>query len=181
MRKGHISLLLYDFAYITNFLCFQREPSGFISKDSILEGLRRRVEVRGSPGHQEQDNTRKADQGTAVHPQTSTTSRPEKWHDRAMGGATWVMLFRDFLFRESFSFRTFSFLSSCFRIKRETWESPQNLDLAFQFMLLDWQIIKIQQLFYLQHRFIQVCFSLFSPSILVLGFCVFYDVYQIEC
>jgi len=67
MRKGHISLLLCDFAYSTTFPCFQGEHSGFISKDSILGGLRRRVEVRGSPGYQEQGNTGKADQGTAVH------------------------------------------------------------------------------------------------------------------
>ena len=67
MRKGRISLILCDFAYIMTFLYFQGEPSGFISKDSILGGLRRRVEVRGSPEHQKQGNTRKADQGTAVH------------------------------------------------------------------------------------------------------------------
>ena len=59
MRKGHISLLLCNFASISTFLCFQGEPSGFISKDSILRGLRRRVEVRGSLGHQEQGKTRK--------------------------------------------------------------------------------------------------------------------------
>ena len=66
MRKGHISLLLCDFAYIATFLCFQEEPSRFTSKDSILGGLRRRVEVRGSPEHQEQGNTRKTGQGTGV-------------------------------------------------------------------------------------------------------------------
>jgi len=54
MRKTHISLLLCDFAYIMTFLCFQGEPSGFISKDRILGGLSIRVEVRGSLGHQEQ-------------------------------------------------------------------------------------------------------------------------------
>jgi len=32
---------------------------GFTSKDSILGGLRRRAEVRGSLGHQEQGKTRK--------------------------------------------------------------------------------------------------------------------------
>jgi len=49
------------------YLCFQEEPSGFISKDSISEELRRRIEVRGSSGHQEQDNMRKTGQGTAMH------------------------------------------------------------------------------------------------------------------
>jgi len=34
------------------YLCFQGEPSGLISKDSILGEFRRSVEVRGSPGHQ---------------------------------------------------------------------------------------------------------------------------------
>jgi len=67
MRKGYISPLRCDFAYITTYLCFQEEPSGFISKDSILEGLRRGIEVRGSPGHQEQGNTRKIGQDTGVH------------------------------------------------------------------------------------------------------------------
>jgi len=59
MRKGHISLLLCDFAYIMSFLCFQGEPSGFISKDRILGGLSIRVEVRESSWHQEQDKARK--------------------------------------------------------------------------------------------------------------------------
>jgi len=52
MRKGHISLLLRDFSYIMTFLRFQGEPSGFTSKDRILGGLRRRVEVQGSQEHQ---------------------------------------------------------------------------------------------------------------------------------
>jgi len=70
MRKGHISLLLCDFAYITIFLCFQGEPSGFISKVSILGRLRRRVEVRGSAGHQEQGKARETGEartGIKVH------------------------------------------------------------------------------------------------------------------
>ena len=54
MRKGHISLLLCDFAYIMTFLRFQGEPSDFTSKYGILGGSWRRVEVRGSPKHQEQ-------------------------------------------------------------------------------------------------------------------------------
>ena len=65
MRKGHISLLLCDFTYITTFLCLQGEPSGFISKDSILGRLRRRVEVRGRPRHQEQGNTRRTGEARA--------------------------------------------------------------------------------------------------------------------
>jgi len=48
-------------------LCFQEEPSGFISKDHISEGLGRKIEVRGSSGHQEQGNTRQTGQGTGVH------------------------------------------------------------------------------------------------------------------
>ena len=58
MRKGHISLLYAIFAYIMTFLRFQGETSGFTSKNSILGGLRRKVEVRGRPGHQEQGRTR---------------------------------------------------------------------------------------------------------------------------
>jgi len=41
------------------FLCFQEKPSDFVKKGSILEGFRGKVEVQGSPGHQEQGNKRK--------------------------------------------------------------------------------------------------------------------------
>uniref|UniRef100_A0A7C8YQJ6 Uncharacterized protein n=1 Tax=Opuntia streptacantha TaxID=393608 RepID=A0A7C8YQJ6_OPUST len=87
----------------------EEEPSGFISKDSILGGLRRRVEVQGSPGHQEQGNTRKVDQGTAVHPQTSTTSRPEKWHGRAMVVQPGLCCFAIFCFGRVFHSAPFLF------------------------------------------------------------------------
>jgi len=76
-----MSLLLCDFAYITTFLCFQGEPSVFISKVSILGGLRRRVEVRGSLGHQEQGKTRK--RGKARACMKSHGRAPNNRHDRA--------------------------------------------------------------------------------------------------
>ena len=75
MRKGHISLLYAIFAYIMTFLRFQGEPSGFTSKNSILGGLRRKVEVRGRPGHQEQGRTR----------ETEDTRPCIKAHGRAPG------------------------------------------------------------------------------------------------
>ena len=132
MRKGYISLLWCSFAYITTYLCFQEELSGFISTDSISEGLRRRIEVRGSLGHQEQGNTHK----TGARPCTNGAARPswpEKWHSRAgwhdratvhgraKGGDAGISCFRDF-FNGSFSFRTFSFLSSCFRVLERGFE-----------------------------------------------------------
>ena len=59
-----------------------------------------------------------------MHPNTSTTSRPEMWHDLAvLGGMTvplcmaWPCHLHDLsFFGELFHFRTFSFLSSCFRV-----------------------------------------------------------------
>jgi len=45
--------LHYDFSVLSG------KPSGFTSKDSILGGLRRRAEVRGSSGHQDQGKTSK--------------------------------------------------------------------------------------------------------------------------
>jgi len=97
MRKGHISLILCDFAYIMTFLCFQGEPSGFTSKNSILGGLRRKVEVRGSLGHQEQGNAwKRAKHGRASRPHgrapRTRHDQPARhlaragrawWHDRA--------------------------------------------------------------------------------------------------
>ena len=97
MRKGHISLLLCDFAYIMTFLRFQREPSDFTSKYGILGGSRRRAEVRGSPRHQEQagalkiGNARpciKAHGRAPKEPPASATrkmARPHRawWHDCA--------------------------------------------------------------------------------------------------
>ena len=53
MRKGHISLLYAIFAYIMNFLRFQGEPSGFTRKIAFWEDWEEKLEVRGSPEHQE--------------------------------------------------------------------------------------------------------------------------------
>ena len=98
MRKGHISLLLRDFSYIMTFLRFQGEPSGFTSKDRILGGLRRRVEVQGSQELQnkqgEARKRAKARTGVKAHVRAPTTqharpannvARPGRawWHDRA--------------------------------------------------------------------------------------------------
>jgi len=92
MRKGHISLLLCDFAYITTYLYFEEEPSGIVRKGSILRGFRRSAEVQGSPGHQEQDNTRRTGKArAAVHPGKNHTGRPENWHGQAVPGSTTVL------------------------------------------------------------------------------------------
>jgi len=124
MRKGHISLLLCDFAYIMTFLRFQGELSDFTSKFGILGGSRRKVEVRGSPRHQEQagalkiGNARpciKAHGRAPKSPQSSATretARPHRawWHDRATthgwpcAPRTTVrgVVPRDFIFRDPF-------------------------------------------------------------------------------
>ena len=46
---------------------FQGEPSGFISKGSILGEFRRSIDVRGSPGHQGQGNTHKTSKARACN------------------------------------------------------------------------------------------------------------------
>jgi len=103
-----------------------------------LGGLKRRIEVRGSPGHQEQGKTRKrakARTGVKAHGRAPTTqldqagqqcgtawpcwvARPchiaqpgrATWHDRATGSAAGAMCFAIFCFRGSFSFSNFSLL-----------------------------------------------------------------------
>jgi len=94
---------------------------------------------------------------------------------------------RGYVFRNFFVFRAifhsafFLAFSSCFRVLERGLRESQNVDLGFEFMLLDWRFIKIQQLFNFQHQFIQVCSSSFSSLILVLGFCVFFNGYQFKC
>ena len=129
MRKGYISLLWCSFAYGTTFLCLQEKPSGFVRKGSISGGFRRRVEVQGSSGHQEQDNTHKTGKARVcikAHgyaPKSQAAQAGQKigtawpcwvarlwalarsghaaWHRRARWCWCGVKLFRD-LFRSSF-------------------------------------------------------------------------------
>jgi len=86
MRKGHISLILCDFAYIMNFLRFQGEPSGFTRKNSILGGLRRKLEIRGSPGHQE---TRHCAKTGDARPCIKAHGRAPKEHEKRRPPVKW--------------------------------------------------------------------------------------------
>jgi len=113
MRKGHISLLLRDFSYIMTFLRFQGEPSGFTSKDRILGGLRRRVEVQGSQEHQnkqgEARKRAKARTGVEAHVRALTTQHARPASNVARSGrakcvAPGFYWFCDFLYG-IFSFR----------------------------------------------------------------------------
>jgi len=151
MRKGHISLLLCDFAYITTFLCFQGETSGFISKDSILGGLRRRVEVRGSPEHQKQGEARKwakARTGVKAHVRAPMTQHDQAGQPCGMAWPCWVAwpchvealrelnFLRDF-FLGAFHSACFPFFSSCFRVWESDLRESSNLELGLEFMFLD--------------------------------------------
>jgi len=103
------------------YLYFQGEPSDFISKDSILGEFRRSVEVRGSSGHQEQENTRKIGEGTDGHegarPCTRTPARPANqksgtavpWVVRP-GLNRFVIFFFEELFIPHFFFHSFLLL-----------------------------------------------------------------------
>jgi len=131
MRKGHISLFLCDFAYIMTFLCFQGEPSGFIGKHRISGGLRRRLEVQGSPGHQEQGNKRKTGKARPCAQEQQSSATQENGmatpclvarschharvavgptHGRASGGAGAVKLFLRFFFSGDMLHSGFSWL-----------------------------------------------------------------------
>jgi len=106
------------------FLCFQGEPSASISKVSILGGLRRRVEVRGSPGHQEQGKTRKRGNARACMkphgraPKTGTTqpardvARPGRdgWPGRAKVAVVGLKSLAIIFFGASFPFGVFPLL-----------------------------------------------------------------------
>ena len=142
MRKGHISLLLYNFAYIITFLCFQGEPSDFISKFSILGGLKRRIEVRGSPGHQEQGKLRKrakARTGVKAQGRAPTTQLDQAGQQR---GTAVPLVMRQglcvsqfFVFGRFFHSAFFLAFFSSFRVLERGWRESQNLDLGFEFML----------------------------------------------
>ena len=156
MRKGHFSLLLYDFAYIMTFLRFQGEPSGFTSKNSILGGLRRKVEVRGRPGHQEQGRTRETgdvrpcikahgrapkEKNNAGHQRSGTATpclvaRPchharvavRPTHGRAWGGAARLNRFLRFFFG-TLSFRLFFLVFPlCSRVRERLERVLKTLD-----------------------------------------------------
>ena len=123
------------------FLCFQGEPSGFTSKNSILGGFRRKVEVRGSLGHKKQGNTRKrAKHGRAPRPHgrapRTRHDQPARqlaragrawWHDRAtwhglavpLGGRPRFISPCDFVFRHLFHSAFLPCFCSCFRVLRE--------------------------------------------------------------
>ena len=146
------------FAYITTFLCFQGEPSGFISKVSILGGLSRRVEVRGSPDTKNKaKRAKEARHGhvwsrTVARPTTGRTQPPRDvarpgravwhdratWHDRAKVAAAGLKSFAIIFFRGHLSIRHFSLAFPLVLGFRERLERvPKNLRLGIEFMLLD--------------------------------------------
>ena len=190
------------FAYNTTYLCFQGELLGFISKDSILGEFRRSVEVRGSPGHQEQDNTRKIGEGTDGHecarPCTRTparlagqksgttwlcwVARPCHWarSGRASGGGGgFKSVF--VLSRELFHSTFFSFLSSCLRVLERGLRESSKLRFILWICAFGLEIVKIKSYSTFKHQFMQVCSLFLFSLILVLGFCLFFHIYSIEC
>ena len=128
------------------YLYFQGEPSGFISKDSILGEFRRSVEVRGSPGHPEQGNKCKTGKARPCikahgrapkshqHRPARKVARPGRvgWHDRAPrhgqvvllgtavpdGAARGLKLFRDDFVRQLLFFLLSVLLRFRERLKR---------------------------------------------------------------
>jgi len=88
------------------FLCFQEKPSGFVRKGRISGGFKRRVEVQGSSGHQEQGNKRKTGKARPCikahscapkshqHRPARKVARPGRagWHDCAPRQGQGVLL-----------------------------------------------------------------------------------------
>jgi len=128
------------------FLCFQGKPSSFTSKDSILGGLRRRAEVRGSPGIK---NKAQGARSCARTPRT--TSRPAIWHGLAVPGGTTVPCGRcpGLICSQFFSFgdlsipQIFPCFSSCFRVLERGLRESSNFRLGFEFMFFGLKIVKI--------------------------------------
>ena len=145
MRNGHISLPLCDFAYITTFLCFQGEPSGFISKDSILGGLRRIIEVRGNLGTKNKAERTKqegarpcAQEPPASATQKNGTATPchcarvavRPTHGHAWGCAPQIKFFSRFFFGGIFHSAFFFAFPLTFRVWERGLRESSNLDLA---------------------------------------------------
>ena len=93
-----------------------------------------------------------------------------------------ISCFRDFFRREFFHSALFPFFSSCFKVLERGLRESSKLRFSlsiYAFGLTNYQDSTI--VLPLASIYTSLFFSLFSSLILGLGFCVFYDVYQIEC